>query len=176
MLRRPIFLPGDILLLCRRGWLQDASTPGDLSQTVHEFQSLPPDMEKLPDITEWVLAQLRKTTLPEAQQSILEMLASDIITNAIAYGGQQSARVIAVEVLAIPNIVVSVGITDDLGAIPAEKFLVNPTTQKKLHELSDHGRGLFITRCFADFLLQNADPTSTLKEIWFGFMLGKEPA
>ncbi len=161
----PILLPGDVLVCCTPEWLQAPYRPGDLNAAFSEVLQIAPDINLLQQTEEKISTILAKLPLSADRQYILAMVTTDLLTNAIEYGKDMPDRLIDIGVQYIPGIMVSVGITDTLGPIPLEKFSLDPSTEEKLAELSEHGRGIYIARCTGDFVIYIPRQSAPDKEI-----------
>ena len=164
-------LGGDVLVFCHPSWLEDNRTPINLDALVNEVITIAASHAELEGAVEKLSIILQRLPISDDQRGTLELVASDLMVNAIDYGKPGAARTIDLGIVYIPGVIVSVGVTDTLGPLPLEDFQLNPTTEAKLAELSEHGRGLYIAQSLADLFVYVPNGRKATKEIFVALKL-----
>ena len=109
---------------------------------------------------------LEDIVMDKSRKQDLAIAVSEIAMNAMQHDSSDVKRTIRVHFLYIAPLFVLVGITDTLGTLPDAVLQCDPTADAALSKLSDHGRGIFISRQLTTMFGQVSSKDGTFKEIW----------
>lgn len=97
---------------------------------------------------------------------------SEALQNAILHGSQSAKRKVGINILYIPEEMLFVGITDDLGPLPIEGIKFDVVDRKCRLNISDCDRGFFLMIKLCSIVAYYPNEESDHKEIILGLLKG----
>lgn len=167
---KPFRMPDGSIIFSGRNVIY--RTPGQIDpksifQRHFSIQALDEEITRADELLEGIIFEL-----PFERDELIDfsIAVSEAVRNAIAHGLRSSDRKVGINILYIPEEVLLVGITDNLGPLKIEDIRLDVVEADGQPQMDTHGRGFFIMCALTSMVAYFPDDEPGLKEMFLALV------